>query len=251
MTLMELLVVIGIVVLLLAIVLLTANELRGLAQVAGCLSNQHQISVGLTGYSRDHNSRFISPRTSPVGFLPNDRLWVRSFDEYGHDRLDPQGFERDAALRDGALWAYVGTVKAYRSPLDPTARLRSYSLNGFVSDLPDMPSNPEYNWSLVADRMSKIHNPANTLHTIIEHDPNENLNGHGWVINTYAEIWMDYPAFWAPRGTVPLSFVDGSTENIKLVNPHLGEELTQHALPVTAMTRDDWDQFVKWVRVDE
>ena len=71
------------------------------------------------------------------------------------------------------------------------------------------------------------------------------------MINTYADIWMDYPAFWAPRGTVPLSFVDGSTENITLVNPHLDEELTQHGRPVTEMTRDDWEQFVKWVRIDE
>ena len=93
----------------------------------------------LSGYSRDHYGRFVSPRTSPVGVLPNDKLWVRSFDEVGHDRLDPAGFERLDALMDGALWPYIGSAGVYRSPLDPTPRIRSYSLSGFISDLPDVP----------------------------------------------------------------------------------------------------------------
>ena len=52
------------------------------------------------------------------------------------------------------------------------------------------------------------------------------------MINTYAGIWMDYPAFWEPRGTATISFVDGSTRLIKFFNPDLGEILVQHGIPV-------------------
>ena len=247
---MELLVVIALIMLLLGVIITVGGYLRTSAQVIGCLSNQHQISVGLSGYSRDHNSRFVSPRTSPVGLLRNDKLWVRSFDEAGHDRVDPEGFERLDALEDGALWPYVGSSGVYRSPLDPTPRLRSYSLSGFISDLPDVPSNPEYGWAPVADRVSEVQNPGNTLYSIVEHDPNENINGHGWVINTNAGIWMDYPAFWKPRGTATSSFVDGSTKAIKFFNPDLEDILVQHGIPAGPETQVDFDRFVEWVRID-
>ena len=53
-TLIELLVVVAIIVALLAILLPSMNRAIEVAQRAACLSNQHQISIGVLGYAADH-----------------------------------------------------------------------------------------------------------------------------------------------------------------------------------------------------
>ena len=68
-TLVELLVVIAVVALLLALILGVVGELRSTARVVECQSNQHQLQVGLSGYSMENGGKFISPRTGPLNNL--------------------------------------------------------------------------------------------------------------------------------------------------------------------------------------
>jgi hypothetical protein len=152
-------------------------------------------------------------------------------------------------LEDGALWDYVGDDAAYRSPLDPTGRLRSYSLNGFISDQPDNDANPNASWAPIADRLSKIKNPANTIYTIPE-DDGQPFNLHGWVLETNANQWIDYPVDWLPEATTTVSFVDGSTRIIKYRNPNLIQQIGEHWAPVTNETTSDFQLFSELVRVD-
>ncbi len=250
-TLVELLVVIAIIAILLAIILLSAGAFQSQAKLVKCMSNQHQLQVGLVGYSQEHGGKFISPRTSPLGNLPRDLLWVRSYNGDGNSRLDAQGYETIAALEDGALWDYVGDPGAYRSPLDPTRRIRSYAVNGFISDLPDNPSNPEFAWGPVADRISKVRNPTNTLYTIPEQDKNANYNSQGWVIDIYSRVWKDFPAFWEPRGKIAASFVDGSSRVISFADPNLVDFIPGHETPADPNTTLDFDRFAAWVNPDE
>ena len=249
-TLTELLVVIALIAMLIAIVLVAVTKLRESAQMLECQSNQHQLQVGLVGYSMENGGKFISPRTSSLNGLPTNLLWVRSYNGDDVTRLDPTtGLENINALEDGALWDYVGDDAAYRSPLDPTGRLRSYSLNGFISDQPDNDANPNAAWAPVADRLSKIKNPANTIYTIPE-DDGEPFNLHGWVLQTNSNEWIDYPVNWLPEATTTVSFVDGSTRIIEYRNPNLIQQLGDHWAPVTNETTSDFQLFSELVRVD-
>lgn len=250
-TLVELLVVIAIIALLLVIVLLAVGGFRDQARLVECMSNQHQLQVGLVGYSQENGGKFISPRTSPLGTLPKDLLWVRSYNGDGNIRLDGEGYETIEALEDGALWPFVGDDGAYRSPLDPTPRIRSYAVNGFVSDLPDNPTNPEFAWGPVADRISKIRNPSNTLYTIPEQDKNVNFNSQGWVIDVYQRVWKDFPAFWEPRGKLAVSFIDGSSRIIEFADVNLVDKIPGHETPADPATTLDFDRFAEWVNPDE
>lgn len=248
-TLIELLVVVALIALLIALILSVVGGVRSQAHLLECQSNQHQLQVGLYGYSMEHGGRFISPRTAPIGGLPIDLLWVRSYNGEGSVRLNPDGTEKVEALHEGALWEYVGDEAIYSSPLDPTGRLRSYSVNGFVSDLPDNDLNPEHAWGPVADRISKVMNPASTLLTIPE-DDHTAFNVHGFVIEVYQDLWIDYPINWFDRGKTTIGFVDGSTMTYHYANPDLFADIGSHWAPANSATQDDWNAFEDFIRID-
>jgi prepilin-type N-terminal cleavage/methylation domain-containing protein len=245
-TLVELLVVIAIISVLLAIVLLAVGGFRSSARLVQCMSNQHQLQVGLVGWSQDHNGKFMSPESREYQGI-EELFWVKSYNTGADDGLRlVDGRETEFAVRDGQLWEYVGDVKAYSSPLDPSGRVRSYSLNGFISDSPD---NPNSVWGPTADRISKIRNPSRTMYTIAEHDTGWQFdyNRGGWVIDTYNGVWKDFPAFWEPADRLAMSFVDGSSRIVEFANPNLSEAVPGHEVPVNDMSRDDFNQFSEWL----
>ena len=59
-TLVELLVVIGIIAVLVAMLLPALNKARAQARSTVCLSNLHQIGIGLNAYAHDHRGRMIA-----------------------------------------------------------------------------------------------------------------------------------------------------------------------------------------------
>ena len=245
-TLVELLVVIAITALLLAIVLLAVGGFRETARLMQCMSNQHQLQVGLVGWSQDHNGKFMSPESREYQGI-EDLFWVKSYNTgaaEGPRMID--GRETEFALRDGQLWEYVGDVDTYGSPLDPSGRVRSYSLNGFISESPD---NPNSVWGPSVDRISLIRNPSNTMYTIAEHDTGWQFdyNRGGWVVDTYNGVWKDFPAFWDPVEKLAMSFVDGSSRIVELKNPKLAEVVTGHEIPVNEGSQADFDQFSEWL----
>lgn len=261
-TLVELLVVVGIIALLIALLLFGLGRIRATARLTECMSNQHQLQVGLVSWSQDNNGKFMSPSSQydPPGWnyalgQPNrDLYWVRSYNRNlnGDPRLETDSSGREVetlqALEDGALWDYIGNHETYRSPLDPTGRVRSYSLNGFISDVPDNPTNPNLQWGPVADRISKIKNPSNTLYSIGEADPGSGFNRGGFVVDMRANRWKDLPSYWTDDGRFALSFVDGSSQIVTLKNPQLEEcPLTQNETTVTPCTQLDFNQFSEWL----
>ena len=258
-SLVELLVVIGIIVILIALIIVSVGSFQDSARLTNCMSNQHQLQVGLVSWSQDNKGKFMSPNSTwdapnPGGGTLNRNLfWVKSYNNDGpaEARLDGTGGETAFALRDGALWEYIGDEKTYRSPLDKSERVRSYSLNGFISDLPDNPSLNEYaTWGPTVDRISKVRNPSNTFYTIPESDPGWSFNRGGWVVDLNPNggvRWKDVPAFWTDDGRFALSFIDGSSRVVQAINPDLPEILDQNELPVTPDTKDDFDRLAEWL----
>ncbi len=280
-TVTELLVVIAIIALLVALAMIGFQKAQLMSRTSLCLSNQRQISLAQTSYATDNGGAFASPCTSfrgmsgafnlsstcgnfPVllngGSLTNDSYhsWVSSYpglDANGNPKLTGN-LENEGALTKGRLFEYVGSVPVYRSPHDPTGRLRSYSLSAFVGvTLPNDVANYGKSWidwfcaqgvtprQWNTTQLSRVKNPSTTMLSIIEEDGGAtNHNTHGFVIDPRPPTgsppppgvpnpalwaltggwqgWIDAPAIWKPA-PITTSNVDGSTQSYTLENSAL------------------------------
>ena len=260
-SLVELLVVISIIAVLIALITVSVSSFQESARLTQCMNNQHQLQIGLVSWSQDNRGQFVSPNSekNPYGLINPDRskFWVKSYNPISgeinngprNESANDQGPETPQALKDGALWEYVGSEKLYRSPLDKSGRVRSYSLNGFISTQAD--NGPAEGWGPSVDRISKIRNPSNTFYTIAEQDPGQDFNRGGWVADLNfgngSGKWKDLPTYWSNDGRFALSFVDGSSKITQIVNPELPDILTENETPVTDETRPDFAQIAEWL----
>jgi type II secretory pathway pseudopilin PulG len=292
-TVTELLVVIGIIALLVTIVVLGAQKVVTLARVSKDLSQQRAITNAQSAYASDNNDAFASNRTeglsggsqwSQVSFTVNingtqypyllnngntnqDRYhcWVRTYGANVYNVPGQGQTERDTAITSGVLYPYIGSVGSYRSPYDPTKRLRSYSLNSFVgSTVPEDAAFYIQNWAswigckgiapgeFNTTKRSKIPVPSQTIMSIIEDDTRlagassgNYFNNNGWVIDPRAPAgtpnqgaciaggwngWIDWPAFWESK-YITYSYVDGSTESYQMINPNVERAIVGPPFP--------------------
>ncbi len=283
-TVTELLVVVAIIALLVALLIVGVEKARLMARTASCLSNQRQIALAQASYATDNGGAFASPRTSysggggsftytnACGTFPltinngngsnaSYHSWTASYgagvvggseQEYQLNSTVPTA----KALSGGRLFSHIGSFPVYRSPLDPTNRLRSYSLNAFVGvTVPTDSYGYLSSWQgwfcsqgvtpneLVTTHIKHIKVPSQTIMSLVEDDSDGfNFNNEGWLIDprpplgspappgtvnpgTWANSpgwigWVDWPAFWQPTN-ITYSYVDGSTESYALQNPKL------------------------------
>lgn len=258
-TLVELLLVIGLITILLGLTLVVGGRVRFQARTIGCMNNQRQVNTGNFTYASDNDGTFLSPRTAPnfesgIGSTNPDcvrggeyfRLWTKSFDESGADRMVNTvngNEERELAITDGAAFEYIGDISAYKSPLDPTTRVRSYAINAYVGELcPDNLGDKISNNACLqegwraARSLSALPQPNKTLMTICEED-SAGHNNQGFMIKNWLsncntgsppdQMWFDYPAPWVEEG-VTLSFCDGSTLFYQFKKKDLGNFLIEN-----------------------
>ena len=105
-TLVELLVVIGIIAMLISILLPTLAKARQSAQLLSCLSNLRQIGLACSMYALDNKNRV------PMGSSPRPPGgWY-----YGsNDAPPPQAVQETLKSWDGQIWPYLGR----EAPSDP------------------------------------------------------------------------------------------------------------------------------------
>ena len=269
-TVVELLVVVGIIALLVALVLVGFRKAKLLARTMSCQSNQRQISLAQSSYATDNGGAYASNRTSPDGsfsytlsntcgsfpILVNKgntnadsyHSWTAS---YGVNMSGTK--ELDSALTKGRLYPYIGSTPVYKSPLDPTDRFRSSSLNSFVGGtVPEDSQEWANKWNpwfcsqgvtpreWVTTHVAHHRFPSHTIMSIIEDDSDGfAFNNQGWAIDPRPPLgspppegtpnpgawansagwegWIDWPAFWEPSN-ITYSYVDGSTESYSLQN---------------------------------
>lgn len=272
-TLVELLVVVAILGLLMSLVLVGVRSMDDSAMSTTDLARQRQIALASNQYAAANDARLFHPRTAPVssGIFdafpsntyevlgdPDDleadvtrRLWVRAYNDGGNTRLEnldsnSYAIELTKAFSDGAAWEYLdGNIDTYRSPLDATRRMRSFSINSFIGvnvcaddhyfgNSPPTPfAGPFVKYAVATRTMMAIKQPSRTMCTIGEDDPGigggpPGHNGHGFMMHPnqdgsdYAmfQTWIDIPGLWNPRG-INISHMDGSTETIKLTETDL------------------------------
>ncbi|HEX8915816.1 MAG TPA: prepilin-type N-terminal cleavage/methylation domain-containing protein [Humisphaera sp.] len=180
-TLVELMVVIGIIAVLISIILPTIGRARSMALRTACASNLRQLAGGWLGFMADHRGAIVSGNTGPDTWCDNGNT--------------------EAAIRRGLIFKYVNDTSVYRCPADPArSNLRTYSvscaLNGELSP----------KWT----QRQQIRSPDQTMLMIEEWDPRGfNINSFGVPLT--GDAWIDFPAWWHDGGA-NLSFCDGHVE---------------------------------------
>ena len=248
-TVTELVVVVAIIGLIVALVIPTIGKVRSKSRTLKCLTNQRTITMAAYTYATSNQSRFASPRTDSYGTLyvnganvnnGSAHCWVKA----EGSNLAPGGqFEKPSALEQGTLYPYIGDIKAYVSPDEPSnplasnvsntlTRVRSYSFNALLgttrpdelTEFDDDFTSPMYG---VTPQLSQynsttigtIKSPQRMMATIVE-DDTVAYNNEGWLIMPQTSNWTDWPASWRPDA-ITMSYVDGSTDSYELANPDL------------------------------
>ncbi len=107
-TLVELLVVIGIIAVLIAILMPALRRARAQAQEVACASNQRQLMQAFLMFAADHKGHLPGNFTDYANRDFDKRSWLRNRDEPLQNV--PQG---------GTIWRYVNTLDVYRCPAMP------------------------------------------------------------------------------------------------------------------------------------
>jgi prepilin-type N-terminal cleavage/methylation domain-containing protein len=281
-TIMELMAVLAIIAVLASMVLVAVRSLDSAAMSTSDLARQRQISIANSQHAAGNDSRLLHPRTEPddgqfdqmgsdpqydlAGRTPDElnkdvrtRMWVRAFNDDAGQRLeslddDTISAERPSALSDGAAWEYLdGNLDTYRSPLDSSKRLRSYSLNAYVgvnmtaddsyfsSGNPLNPYGGDFiKYAVGCPTMMGVKQPSRTMCSIAEDDPGESGHSPGRNFNGFLihpnqaigqfenfQMWYDRPGLWDPT-RINLSNMDGSTTSLEVVTPELPSILDSH-----------------------
>jgi len=288
-TLIELLVVIAILALIISLVLVGVGRAMQSSRATMCRGNLRSIGIAVNTYSESNKGHFPSPRTStPPGWASlkldlNDPAssvredasnsyigWVRTettsspaFNSIGGSGSDQ--YETLLALESGSLYTYIGDSSAYKSPQDPTDRLRSYSLSSFIGVLYCDDENDSdglaKNYSFDTRTVARIQKPAETLLALPEQDPTKgprgwNVNGfrgnpavtvvtNGAAPATYSNAkWYDAPAVWNP-GSINMAHVDGSVDSYEIQSLDMKEgELQKNWTSGSGYVDPDGDTYV-------
>ncbi len=249
-TLIELLIVIAIIAVLVGLVVVAAGSILLQSRSSKDLANHRTIGTATWSHTIDHNGELLNPRTEPDADNSTqaqiDRYWVKAYDDEFATRLAGDGAETEEALKDGAAHEYIGTIDAYRSPLDPTTRLRSYSMSAYIGVIDGIDDYVGYNIPGLQEfffptlTASQIPQPSGTMCTITEDDRRRTANWNGWMLHPRDDMpflrWYDFPAFWMEQ-TVNISHVDGSTQSVSITSDALVEGWKE----VSESDSDSWN----------
>jgi prepilin-type N-terminal cleavage/methylation domain-containing protein len=217
-TLVELLVVIGIIALLISILVPALNSAREQARRTQCLSNVRQLTMAWLSYANENKGRICSSNTQSA-FTANPNQWQangRQFDfKLGGIKAPYPNFfwswiaagAVSADVQSGRLWPYVKDTGIYHCPdAFEFVTTTSYQINGMMAGPIGSP--------VTFLTLSQIKHSENTFVFIESFDPN------GWLVNSFetplypAVIYSQYevPGQNHVGGSSPgspISFADG------------------------------------------
>ncbi len=283
-TLIELLVVIAIVAILISLIMVGVGRANQAGRATVCRANLRTIGLAANTYSSSNKGRLPSPRTdTPSSWTslktdPNDPTattredaantyigWVRteasvpgSIAGTGTDQ-----HETNIALQKGSLYDYIGGENAYKSPQDPTTRLRSYSFSSFIGvmycdDSYPQPGTISQGYNFDTRTLAHISKPAETLLALPEWNQvkgNPGWNANGYLGNPEVAMnatsgaytnakWYGAPSVWNP-GFINMARVDGSVDAYTIESPDMKVgELQKNWTSGAGYTDPDGDTYV-------
>ena len=211
-TLVELLVVIGIIALLVAILLPALNRAQEAGRRTQCLSNHRQLVTAWMMYADDNKGHLVNAHPGLGDPLP----WVVAttiLNPNGGGTLAVQG-NSDNAIKYGALFKYTRSLGVYHCPGDEGFHKISYAINCWL--------NGEGSFAGFIKKRAEIGRDEQTFVFIDENDSrnigNQGYNQGSFAIRTTGDTWVDYPGTWHNNG-VCLGFADGHAEYWQWVDP--------------------------------
>jgi prepilin-type N-terminal cleavage/methylation domain-containing protein/prepilin-type processing-associated H-X9-DG protein len=189
-TLVELLVVIGIIAILIAMLMPALGKAREGARRVNCMSNMRQLTTAWVAYAQANKGRLVPAENFDEG-------WA----DAGND---------DDAVRRGLLYPWVPDARVYRCPNDPIQKNeRSYSVNTFCNgQIKEIPS---------ARNIAQIRHTSRTMVFVEEFD-RRGYNLGSFLMFNSGDVWIDYPVSWHNRGGC-ISFADGHVEYFRWDDP--------------------------------
>ncbi|MCC6233446.1 MAG: prepilin-type N-terminal cleavage/methylation domain-containing protein [Verrucomicrobiales bacterium] len=224
-TLVEVLVVLGVIAMLASLLLPVLAQARQRGQAAVCLANHRQLGLGLHLYASDAEDRL--PHNFGAGGT-REAVVSGRFDNWANSLLN---WELDSSntnvawLKAGGLGPFLaGGVGVMRCPSDRvlssvqrsagwSARARSVSLNAMVGHAGEFmegysnTNNPGYRQYL---RLGDIRAAAQIFTFIDEHP--DSINDGYFLNRVELSEWLDLPASYH-GGAANLSFADGHAES--------------------------------------
>lgn len=229
-TLLEVLVVTGLIAILAGILLPALAKARTKAQAIYSLNNTRQLTTAWLLYADDNNGRFAYNLGGDASRLTvarrTDQNWVNNVMTWD---LSPDN-TNTATITRASLGNYAGRSAAiYRCPSDTALsavqiragwreRVRSYSMNAMVGDAGEISksgfnaNNPKY---VQFFNMSAVTSPDDVFLFIDEHA--DSINDGYFLNKAYTYQWVDLPASHH-NGAGTVSFVDGHSELHSWVN---------------------------------
>ena len=207
-TLVELLVVIGIIAILIALLMPALGRARENARRIDCMSHMRQLTTAWVAYAQANKGHLVFAEN-----WPDEYSWAGPFNG-------------DDAIRLGLLYPWVSDARVYQCPNDPVQKnLRSYSINTFcngaVSGIPSVKN------------IIQIRQPSRTMVFLEEFDP-RGWNMGSFLLFSSGDLWIDYPVSWHNRGA-NVSFADGHVEYFQWADRRT---VTVQALDVTPNNPD-------------
>lgn len=214
-TMLELMVVVGIIVMVVGLLSTALNQTRVRTFRITCLDNMKQLGLAWRMYAEENNERVaLNKSVNPGGMsmasmASSSNSWVA-----GNPRED----RTTHGILQGTLYPYLNSAEVYRCPLDDSKsrlggpRVRSYAVSAYLGG-DDEGIDPR-----VKTRLSDLVNPTpDRVFVFIEEHPNS-MWASGFVVlprerfSPGAGAWYSTPADRHDQGC-NISFADGHLES--------------------------------------
>jgi prepilin-type N-terminal cleavage/methylation domain-containing protein/prepilin-type processing-associated H-X9-DG protein len=207
-TLVELLVVIGIIALLISILLPALRKAQETARRVHCASNMKTLTTAYMLYCDDNKQ--ILPDSWPDRQPVNARTQIPWHRGDGYQSVQGWGTQygnKELAFKDGCLYKYINNVQVFHCAGDFSWHVGSFAINSNLNG--EIFGNPK-----PLTKRSEIRKTSEVFVFIEENDLRYQWLGYNigaYGVNKTGTNWIDPPGSWHNNGT-NVSFMDGHVE---------------------------------------